>query len=161
MCEYLAGALRSERLATKASRIELREIAKRAGYHIQIDLEIPPSIRTELERYAAGPPGFTLVNITSREGPPWNCIDETLSAELEYSKKASFDEVPFFGFMKSLFRFIKPEISIITYTEGAETGWFPLEKRAASLNEFLNLLYEYRDRPDREIEGVYTIADAG
>ena len=145
------------RLSARASRAELKAIAKRAGYHIQLESEIPSSIRKEIQRCLRDTAGFTLFNVTSKEGTNWNCIDDTLSAELEYSKKKPFHEVLFFAFMRTLFDFASPDDALFIYTEGAETGWFPLERRASSLVDFLGILYEDRDRAGNDPCGVYRI----
>ena len=157
MCEYLAGGLRSASLSSDATLSELRAIAKRSGYYVQLGAEIPPPIRKEILRYVPESGGFVLFNVTSRDGPNWDCIDETLDSELDFSRKKPVEEVAFFAFLRRAFAFSNPDEAIVIYTEGASTGWFPLERRTCSLADFLESLYEYHDRPDRDVAGVYVI----
>jgi len=101
--------------------------------------------------------GATLFNITSKKGDHWNCIDETLNTELDFGAKKSFQEIPFFDFLREMFRFAGPEEAVIIFTEGAEVGWFPLERRESTLSDFCSAVYEYRDRTEYDVHGVFRI----
>lgn len=156
MCEYLAGSLRSLRLASVDSKRESKEAARRMGYHVQIDSEVPPTIQGEIRRYVRHDSPAMLFNFTTKEGKHWNCIEETLSRELDPRSKRAYEEVPFFRFVRTFFEIAHPSDAILIFTEGAEVQWFPLVRRKATLGEFLCKLYDqYGGAYD--VSGIYDI----
>jgi len=155
MCEYLVGSLRSHRLASEPIKRDLKAEAERRGYHIQLDAEIPSSIRGEIGKIVRHEPPATLLNITT--GPTWNCIDETLSRELEYFSKKPPGDVPILQLIRRVFDIAQPSEAVLVLVDGAEVGWFPLARRRTTLRAFLSLLHEYHDRRDFDVHGVYDI----
>jgi len=155
MCEYLAGSLRIRTPTTDALKKELKAEAQQHGYYLQLDDEISLNKRKEILRIVSHEPPSILFNITTKS--TYDCIDETLNNELEYFKKKPFEEIAFFKFVRRIFTITQPEKAVIIFVEGAETGWFPLKKRECLLNDFLAALYEFRDRHDYDVEGIYNI----
>lgn len=158
MCEYLAGSMHSSSLLSEELKRELKSAARRAGYHLQLASEVPPSIQVEIHRYAGNDSSSMLFNITSGEGPHRNCIEETLNKELDLRSQRPFEDVHFFRLVCKLFDLAKPDRAIIIYTEGASVGWFPLGRQRTTLEKFLRRLYEYHDRRDYDVRGVYEVA---
>lgn len=155
MCEYLVGAIRSARLSSEDSLQVLKDEANRSGYGIQLNEEIPATIRNEIVSAVPSSSSTLLLSVTS--DARHNCIEETLSRELEYFGKKEFRAISFFQFLRRLFALAHPDEAHVIYVEGAEVGWSPLEQRKMSLDGFLHLLYEQRDRAGYDVAGVYEI----
>jgi len=134
----------------------MKRIAAESGYHVQLNAEIPSTIRNEIRRWTAHDPPYVLVNITSDPGE--NCIEEVFIRELTPpDKKRKIDEIPFFRFLRQLVEDIQPTELVLIYHEGAERGWFPLERYTISLDDFFRVLYAYATQAGYA-SGVYTIS---
>lgn len=155
MCEYLAGCLHLDTLVAAEIGLSLRTESARRGYSIQTGEEIPHTIKTEILRHVVPGPHDLLFNITSSSKD--NCIEEALDRELDYPTKKPSSEVSLFQFLRRILDMVHPRRITIIFVEGAEVGWFPLQRRTTSLEEFFFTLYELRDRPGHDIAGVYEI----
>jgi hypothetical protein len=155
VCEYLVYALRSNRLVSQQARRDLKSEARRQGYDVQLDAEIPSTIRGEVSRIVQQGSPSSLLNITTRPG--WNCIDETLSAELDYFSKKPIGDVAIFQLIRWIIHFAEPFEATLLFVDGAEVGWFPLNRRVSNLSNLLESIYEYHDRPDLDVHGIYDI----
>jgi len=131
-----------------------REVAER-GYNLQLGEEIPESIRAEISHLTSQAPPMLLLNLTT--SPKHDCLDETLDRELEYRSKPAIAEVPVFLCLSRVFELAQPEAAVLIFVEGALSGWESLRRRTMTLREFLEFVYEYRDRPDADVTGVYEI----
>ena len=147
--------MRGERVTLRSDWDRLKEEAARRAYHLQLGEEIPESIRGEVSHVASHPPPKLLFNLTT--SPKHDCIDETLDGELAYRSKPPVADVPVFMCISRLFELAQPEEAVLIFVEGASSGWEPLERRTMTLRKFLEFVYEYRDRPEVDVNGVYDI----
>lgn len=156
MCEYLAGSIRSDRVSSEEGRLELKRIASESGYNVQLDDEIPATIRKEIGRWISHTPPFVLLNVTS--DPRKNCIEEVFIRELRPWEGTRTDAVPFFRFLRRLFGVLMPTEAVLISVEGDEQQWFPLERYRIALSDFLTVLYEYRLQEGYDKDGVYHVS---
>lgn len=155
MCNYLAGLMIARRTPDESLLDALKDEATRSGYHLQLNEEIPDTLQHEILRLIPGAPSAILFNITTNDCS--DCIEEVFIHEIQFPRKMPFQDVAFFRFLRQMFKISKPERTTVVYAEGGRTGWSPMEKRGMPLEEFMQLVYEYNDRRDRDIRGVYEI----
>lgn len=157
MCEYLCGSLRVRQDSGYAVRRRLKEEVARRAYNLQLDDEIPAQTRAEITRLAPHAPPKLLFSLTTSTNH--DCIEESLERELRADSKLPLKSVSVFRCLERIIELAKPDVLVLILVEGASSGWEPLKRRGLTLREFFELVYEYRDRPDKDVNGVYDMTE--
>lgn len=135
---------------------QLKRVGTEVGYHIQLDGDIPTTIRNEISRWTSHRPPSLLINITSASSE--NCIEDVFIRELTPpERKGRIGAIPFFKFLRWFFDVTSPQEAVLIYHEGAERQWFPMDRYTISLDDFLRVLYDYATQAGYA-SGVYTIS---
>lgn len=127
------------------------------GYHLQLDEEIPSEMKTEIVQFTRFAPPFVCFNVASDSSS--DCIEEVWRTELDARTKKPQDEVRIFSFLRRLFIISQPNDATLILVRGAQSGWSPLRRQSVTLEQLISAVYEYLDRYNYDVYGVYDIVE--